>query len=94
MADLHIKDIDEQIMMRLQRRAKEENRSVEALIRETLHEAASIHPSSEATAEEMFVRAVERIRRVPAKERIPDIEPVEVEGLSASELLIRDRRRR
>jgi plasmid stability protein len=95
MAELHITDIDEQVLARLRERAKKENRSMEALIREGLERAAYSAPSDQmTTAEGAFVQAVKRIQAIPAEERVPDFKPVEIEGIPASELLIRDRRRR
>jgi plasmid stability protein len=94
MAALHIPDIDEQVLARLRERAKQEDRSVEALIREELKRAAYSPPSDRMTTEDAFVQAVKRIQAMPAEERVPDVEPVEIEGIPASELLIRDRRRR
>lgn len=94
MAELHLTDIDEQVLARLRQQAEQENRSVEALVRDELEQAA-VRSSAAQTAEETsFVQAVERLRSTPAEERMPDVEPVEIEGIPASELLIRDRRRR
>lgn len=94
MAELHITDIDEQVLARLRERAKQENRPVEALIREELERAASLSFAPQRADEDAFVQAVKRLQAVPAKERVSDVEPVEIEGIPASELLIRDRRRR
>lgn len=92
MAELHITDIDEQVLARLRERAKQENRPVEALIQEELERAASLSSSPQRADEDAFVQAVKRLQAVPAKERVSDVEPVEIEGIPASELLIRDRR--
>jgi plasmid stability protein len=92
MAELHLTDIDDEVLARLQRRAEQEGRSVEDLVQEELERALS--SSEKATEEASFVQAVERLRATPPEERVPDVEPVEIEGIPASELLIRDRRRR
>ena len=93
MAELHIPDMDEQVLAQLRERAKRENRSVEALIRKELERTAS-SSSIQAAAEGAFVQTVKQLQAMPAEERMPDVEPVEIEGIPASELLIRDRRRR
>lgn len=67
---------------------------MEALIREELEQAAFRLSPAQTAEEESFVQAVERLQATPAEERAPDVEPVEIEGIPASELLIRDRRRR
>lgn len=94
MAELYITDIDDQVLVRLRRRAEQEGRSMEALIREELKQAASRRFPGQNAGEESFVQAVDQIQSTPAEERIPDVELVEIEGIPASELLIRDRRRR
>lgn len=94
MAELHITDIDEQVLARLRERAKQENRPVETLIREEFERAASLSFAPQRADEDAFVQAVKRLQAMPAKERVSDVEPVEIEGIPASELLIRDRRRR
>lgn len=94
MAELRIPDVDERVLARLRERAEQQNRSVETLIREELERAVSLLSPAQTAEEESFVRTVERLRATPAEERVPDVEPVEIEGIPASELLIRDRRRR
>lgn len=94
MAELHLTNIDDQVLNKLRHRAEQQNRSVEDLVREELERAVSFSSSSEAAEEESFIQAVKRLRAMPAEERIPDVEPMELEGIPASELLIRDRRRR
>jgi plasmid stability protein len=94
MAELHITGVDEEVLAQLRRRAEREGRSTEALIREELKQAASRRSPAQTAEEDSFVQAVDQIQSTPAEERIPDVEPVEIEGIPASELLIRDRRRR
>jgi plasmid stability protein len=94
MAELHLTGVDDEVLARLRRRAEKENRSVEALAREELERTVSLSSTAETATEKSFAQAVERIRSTPAEERVPDVKPVEIEGISASELLIRDRRRR
>lgn len=94
MAELHLTDIDDKVLAQLRRRAKQEDRSVEDLVQEELERALSFSSSEKAAEEASFVQAVERLRATSPEERVPDVEPVEIEGIPASELLIRDRRRR
>jgi plasmid stability protein len=94
MAELHLTDIDDEVLARLERRAKQEDRSVEHLVQEELERALSFSSSEKVTEEASFVQAVERLRATSPEKRVPDVEAVEIEGIPASELLIRDRRRR
>ncbi len=94
MAELHLTDVDDKVLAQLRQRAEKQNRSVEALVHEELERAVSQPWAAESTEEESFGQAVERIRATPPEERVPDVEPVAIEGIPASELLIRDRRRR
>lgn len=94
MADVYITGIDERVMSRLRRRAEQHNRSVESLIREELERVVSVESLGDPNDEEPFLRQVQRLRKTAASERYPDVSPVEIEGIPASELLIRDRRRR
>jgi len=94
MAELHLTDLNDRVLARLQQRAEQKDRSVEDLVQEALERALSVPPSEKRTKEESFVQSVERLRAMSPEERVPDVEPVEIEGIPASELLIRDRRRR
>lgn len=94
MAELHLTDLNDRVLARLQQRAEQKDRSVEDLVQEALERALSVPPSEKRTEEESFVQSVERLRAMSPEERVPDVEPVEIEGIPASELLIRDRRRR
>jgi plasmid stability protein len=94
MAELHLTDLDDEVLARLHQRAEQQDRSVEDLVQEELERALSISPSEKPTEEEAFDQAVKRLRATSPEERMPDVEPVEIEGIPASELLIRDRRRR
>jgi len=94
MAELHLTDVDDEVLARLRQRAEKQNRSVEAVAHEELERAVSLSSTTETAVEESFGQAVERIRSTPAEKRVPDVEPVEIEGIPASDLLIRDRRRR
>jgi hypothetical protein len=81
------------VLERLQQQAKKQNRSVEAFVQEELERAVSFSSPEPAEATS-FAQAVRRLRSLPADERVPDVNPVDIEGIPASELLIRDRRRR
>ena len=94
MAELHLTDLDDEVLARLHQRAERQDRSVEDLVQEELERALSISPSEKPTEQEAFDQAVKRLRATSPEERMPDVEPVEIEGIPASELLIRDRRRR
>lgn len=93
MAELHLTDIDDEVLAQLHRRAEQHDRSVECLVQEGLERVLSFSSSERTTAEESFVQSVERLRATPPDQRVPDVEPIEIEGIPASELLIRDRRR-
>ena len=67
---------------------------MEALVQDELERAVSVSSPEEPPEAESFVQTVEQLRATPSEERVPDVEPVEIEGIPASELLIRDRRRR
>jgi len=92
MAELHISDLDDETMRRLRERAEREGRSVETLVREIVTEATSSSdlPSS---AEKEVLHTIERLQTTAPSERYSDVQPVKIEGIPASELLIRDRRR-
>lgn len=94
MAELHLTDLDDEVLARLHQRAEQQDRSVEDLVQEELERVLSFSSSEKRTEKESFVQSVERLRAMSPEERVPDVEPVEIEGIPASELLIRDRRRR
>ena len=81
------------MLERLQQQTKKQNRSVEAFVQEELERAVSFSSSEPAEATSV-AQTVRRLRSLPADERVPDVGPVDIEGIPASELLIRDRRRR
>lgn len=85
MAELHITDIDEQVLARLRERARREGASLEARIRSLLEQAAEADDSSSEESQ--------TLRMPPSDRSFRDVDPVEAPGISASELLIRDRRR-
>jgi plasmid stability protein len=93
MAELHLTDIDDEVLVQLRQQAEQHDRPVEDFVQEELERALSFSFSESTTEEASFVQAVERLRATPPEERVPDVEPVEIEGIPASELLIRDRRR-
>lgn len=55
-----------------------------------MHDGQRAHSSfridvGRANEEESFIQAVERLRATPPEERVPDVEPVEIEGIPASD---------
>ncbi len=84
MAELHLTDIDEDVLARLRERARREGTSLEERIHSLLEHAAAEKQSTEVS---------ETLRMPPLDRSFRDIDPVDVPGISASELLIRDRRR-
>jgi len=86
MAELHISDIDEQVLARLRERAKQEGASLEEQVRALLKQAAG-ESGSDAIDDS------QTLRMPPADRSFRKIDPIEAPGISASELLIRDRRR-
>ena len=91
MAELRITGIDEQALERCRAEARAEGVSLEAKVRALIEGEAS---SESGKGTESFAQAVERIRATPAEKRVLDAIPIDIEGIPASELLIRDRRRR
>lgn len=86
MAELHLTDIDDEVLARLRDRAREEGTSLDERIRSLLKHAAEEDGSG--SAEESNT-----LRMPPSDRSFRDVDPVEAPGISASELLIRDRRR-
>lgn len=85
MADVHLTNINEQVLSRLRERAHREGTSLEKTIRSLLEQAAS--------EEEPRPEEPKTLRMPPSDRSFRDVNPVETPGISASELLIRDRRR-
>jgi plasmid stability protein len=77
MAELHLTDLDDEVLARLHQRAERQDRSVEDLVQEELERALSISPSEKPTEQEAFDQAVKRLRATSPEERMPDVEPVE-----------------
>lgn len=86
MAELHLTDIDEQVLRRLHDRARQEGVSLEERIRALLKREVE-EGTSDST------KAGQTLRMPPSDRSFRDVEPVDAPGISASELLIRDRRR-
>jgi plasmid stability protein len=84
MAELHLTGLDDDLLDRLRERAQAEGTSVEGLVREELAEAAS----GDGDVDEP-----QTLRMPPADRSFRTVDPVDAPGISASELLIRDRRR-
>lgn len=86
MAELHLTDIDEQVLRRLHDRARQEGVSLEericALLEREVEEGSSGSTDAGQT-----------LRMPPSDRSFRDVDPVDAPGISASELLIRDRRR-
>jgi hypothetical protein len=82
MAELHLTDIDDEVLAKLQERARRDGTSLEERIRSLLERAAAEEDG-----------ASETLRMPPPDRSFRNVEPVEAPGISASELLIRDRRR-
>ena len=55
MAELHLTDLNDRVLARLQQRAEQKDRSVEDLVQEALERALSVPPSEKRTKEESFV---------------------------------------
>lgn len=87
MAELHITDIDEQVLARLRERAKQEGIPLEEQVRFLLKQAAEADDNGRTGDSQT-------LRMPPADRSFRKVNPVETPGISASELLIRDRRRR
>lgn len=86
MAELHITDIDDQVLARLREQAQREGTSLEDQVRLLLTQAAEAEDSRSGDEEQTL--------RMPSSDRsFRDVDPVDAPGISASELLIRDRRR-
>lgn len=84
MAELHLTGIDDRLMARLQERAQESGHTIEQQARDILREAITEGGTD---------RKEEQTLRMPAADRsFEPFEPVATTGISASELLIRDRR--
>jgi plasmid stability protein len=62
MAELHLTDVDDEVLARLRQRAEKENRPVEALAREELERAVSFSSTTETAVEESFGQSIEQIR--------------------------------
>lgn len=86
MAELHITDVDDEVLARLRDRARREGTSLDERIRSLLTQAAEKEGSG--STEEL-----QTLRMPPSDRSFRDVDPVEAPGISASELLIRDRRR-
>lgn len=86
MAALHIPDIDEQVLTYLRERARREGTSLEEQVRALLKQAAEERDGD-------GLDDSQTLRMPPADRSFRKIDPVEAPGISASELLIRDRRR-
>ena len=87
MAELHIPDMDEQVLARLRERAERKGLSLEEQVRTLLKEAAGENGSD-------AISDFQTLRMPPADRSFRKMDPIEAPGISASELLIRDRRRR
>jgi len=86
MAEVHLTDIDDKVLDRLRERAQEEGMSLEERIRSLLKREVE-----EETGE--LENTSQTLRMPPSDRSFRDVDPVEAPGISASELLIRDRRR-
>ena len=85
MAELHITDIDERVLTRLRERAQQDNVELEEIVRHLLEEAA----------EEEHTRVTKKggtLRMPPRDRSFQAFQPITTSGISASALLIRDRR--
>jgi len=60
MVELHLTDVDDEVLARSRRRAEKENRSVETLAQEELERAVSLPNKAEVATEKSFGRAIER----------------------------------
>lgn len=86
MAEVHLTDIDDKVLDRLRERAQQEGMSLEERIRSLL--------KREVEEENGELEDISQTLRMPPSDRsFRDVDPVEAPGISASELLIRDRRR-
>jgi hypothetical protein len=86
MAELHLTDIDDEVLDRLRKRARRAGRSLEEQVRTLLEREAEDDPGESGDGSQT-------LRMPPPDRSFRDVDPVEAPGISASELLIRDRRR-
>ena len=86
MAELHLTDLDEQVLDRLRERARKDGMTLEERIRSLLIQDAE---GGAGDSEEDG----QTLRMPPPDRSFRDVDPVEAPGISASEHLIRDRRR-
>ena len=86
MAELHLTNIDDEVLARLRERAQQEGTSLEERVRSLLEQEA------EGDTEDSDDPS-QTLRMPPADRSFRNVDPVETPGISASELLIRDRRR-
>ena len=86
MAELHLTNINEVVLARLRDRAKQEGTSLEEKVRGLLEQ--------EAERDADVPEDTSQTLRMPSPDRsFQDVDPVEAQGIAASELLIRDRDR-
>jgi hypothetical protein len=86
MAELHLTNLNDAVLARLRERARQEGVSLEEKVRELLEREAE----READAPE---DASQTLRMPSPDHSFRDVDPVEAQGIAASELLIRDRDR-
>jgi plasmid stability protein len=86
MAELHLTNVDEDVLARLRDRAQQAGISLEEQIC-TLLEQGGEEEGNDGS------EASQTLRMPPSDRSFRDVDPVEAPGISASELLIRDRRR-
>lgn len=86
MAERHLTDIDEQVLARLRKRAQQEGTSLEERIRSLLE----WEPEKETEKSDELCQT---LQMPPYDRSLRDVDPIEAPGISASELLVRHRRR-
>lgn len=86
MAELHLTDLDDVVLARLQERARQQGMSLEENIRRLLKREAEKEPKTPEDVSETL--------RMPSPDRsFQTVDPVQASGIPASTLLIRDRDR-
>ena len=87
MADLHLRNLDEEVLTELRKQAQQRGLSLEETARSILQqETRNVVDASEEEASQTL--------RMPSSDRsLRNVDPVETSGIPASALLIRDRRR-
>ena len=86
MAELHLTDIDDQVLARLRQQVEQEGTSLKEQVRSLLEQAAE---STDGSSEEPS----QTLCMPPSDRSFRNVDPVDAPGISASKLLIRDRRR-